>query len=248
MYKRQCKARLADFELPVGYTMTFAGQNKEQQKSMDFLARAFLIAILLIFLLLVTEFNSVTLPFVIMMSVLLSFFGVFFGLTVTQRPYGIIMTSIGIISLAGVVVNNAIVLIDYIQKLRERGLSKYDAIVEGGKVRLRPVILTAITTILGLIPLTLGINIDIIGLLQGDVSQFIQFGVESAQWWSGMGIVVIFGLLFATLLTLIVVPVMYHLLSDIMTDIGFKFSRSRKGKKRADERSDPGISGAPQKA
>ncbi|MCB0291060.1 MAG: efflux RND transporter permease subunit, partial [Calditrichaeota bacterium] len=171
-----CKQRLTNYRLPAGYTMTFAGQNEEQQKSMDFLSNAFMIAIFLIFFLLVTQFNSVTLPFVIMMSVLLSFFGVFFGLWITMRPFGIIMTGIGIISLAGVVVNNAIVLIDYIQKLRERGLSKLEAIIEGGKTRLRPVLLTAITTILGLIPLTVGINIDFIGLFTGDVSKFIQFG------------------------------------------------------------------------
>lgn len=214
-----CKQRLTNYRLPAGYTMTFAGQNEEQQKSMDFLSNAFMIAIFLIFFLLVTQFNSVTLPFVIMMSVLLSFFGVFFGLWITMRPFGIIMTGIGIISLAGVVVNNAIVLIDYIQKLRERGLSKLEAIIEGGKTRLRPVLLTAITTILGLIPLTVGINIDFIGLFTGDVSKFIQFGTESSEWWSGMGIAVIFGLFFSTALTLIIVPIMYHLLSDFGAEL-----------------------------
>ena len=211
----ESKNRLGDYRLPEGYSATFAGQNEEQQKSMAFLMRAFLIALLLIFFLLVTEFNSVTLPFVIMMSVVLSLFGVFFGLVVTMRPFGIIMTGIGVISLAGVVVNNAIVLIDYVQKLRERGLSKREAIVEGGKTRLRPVILTAITTILGLLPLTIGLNIDFIGLLKGDVSKFIQLGAESSQWWSGMGVAVIFGLFFSTVLTLIVVPVMYDMLSDL---------------------------------
>ena len=157
------KDKLKDYQLPPQYSMTFAGQDVEQQKASDFLERAFLIAILLIFFVLVTEFNSVTLPFVIMISVLLSFFGVFFGLLVTFKPFGIIMTGIGIISLAGVVVNNAIVLIDYIEKLRSWGMEKMDAIIQGGKTRLRPVLLTAITTILGLIPLTAGINIDFIG-------------------------------------------------------------------------------------
>ncbi len=212
-----CKARLEGFLVPAGYTISFAGQNEEQQKSMDFLANAFLISIFLIFFILVSEFNSVTLPFVILMSVLLSFFGVFFGLWITMRPFGIIMTGIGIISLAGVVVNNAIVLIDYIQKLRERGYSKLEAIVQGGKTRLRPVILTAITTILGLIPLTIGINIDFIGLLSGSttLNRFIQYGTDSSQFWSSMGVAVIYGLLFATVLTLIVVPIMYYILSDL---------------------------------
>jgi multidrug efflux pump len=216
------KEILEDYQTPNEYTISFAGQDVEQQKAADFLMNAFLLAVLLIFFILVTQFNSVTLPFVIMISVLLSFFGVFFGLLVTFKPFGIIMTGIGIISLAGVVVNNAIVLLDYIEKLRARGLSKIDAIIQGGKTRLRPVILTAITTILGLIPLTAGINIDFIGLFKGDVSKFIQFGAESSQWWSNMGVAVIFGLLFSTALTLVVVPVLYYILSDIVVDLAEK--------------------------
>jgi CzcA family heavy metal efflux pump len=209
------KNRLEDYQLPPGYSLTFGGQDVEQQKASEFLSRAFIIAILLIFFVLVTEFNSVTLPFVIMFSVFMSLFGVFFGLLVTFKPFGIIMTGVGVISLAGVVVNNAIVLIDYIEKLRSWGSEKMDAIIQGGKTRLRPVLLTAITTILGLIPLTAGINIDFIGLFKGDFSKFIQFGVESSQWWSGMGIAVIFGLLFATALTLVIVPVLYSLMADL---------------------------------
>ncbi len=219
---------LADYIPPAGYIFSFSGQDIEQQKASEFLTRAFFIAILLIFFVLVTQFNSITLPFVIMMTVMLSFFGVFFGLLVTFKPFGIIMTGIGIISLAGIVVNNAIVLIDYIQKLRARGMKKLDAIIQGGKVRLRPVLLTAITTILGLIPLTVGINIDFIGLFKGDVSKFIQLGAESSQWWSGMGIAVIFGLFFATALTLVFVPVMYYMLSDVVTDWAAKLKRKRK--------------------
>lgn len=221
------KERLNDLSLPEEYSLIYAGQNTEQQAASDFLGRAFMIALLLIFFVLVTEFNSITLPFVIMISVLLSFFGVFFGLLITFKPFGIIMTGIGIISLAGVVVNNAIVLIDYIQQLRQRGMEKTDAIIQGGKVRLRPVILTAVTTILGLIPLTAGINIDFIGLLKGDFSKFIQFGVESSQWWSNMGVAVIFGLLFSTALTLVVVPVLYYMLSDVVDTILAKIGWSK---------------------
>ena len=220
---RDVKNRLANFPMPEGYTLTFAGQNVEQQKASSFLERAFFIAILLIFLVLVTEFNSITLPVVIMISVLLSFFGVLFGLLVTFKPFGIIMTGIGVISLAGVVVNNAIVLIDYIQKLRDRGLNKMEAIIQGGKTRLRPVLLTAITTILGLIPLTVGINIDFIGPFKGDFSKLIEFGAENSQWWGNMGVAVIFGLFFATALTLIIVPVLYYILSDLITVLLEKF-------------------------
>lgn len=219
------KDRLTDYEEPNGYTLSYGGQDVEQQKASEFLSRAFLIAVMLIFFVLVTQFNSITLPFVIMMSVLLSFFGVFFGLLATFKPFGIIMTGIGIISLAGVVVNNAIVLIDYIQQLRARGMEKAEAIITGGKVRLRPVLLTAITTILGLIPLTTGINVDFIGALKGDFSKFIQIGAESSQWWSGMGIAVIFGLFFATALTLIFVPVMYYIFSDLLADLSARFAK-----------------------
>lgn len=235
-----CKERLEDFSLPLGYSISFAGQDQEQQKAADFLMRAFMVAILLIFFVLVMQFNSITLPFVIMFTVILSLFGAFFGLLVSFKPFGIIMTGIGVISLAGVVVNNAIVLIDYIQKLRSRGLPKRDAIIEAGKTRMRPVLLTAITTILGLVPLTVGINIDFIGLFSGDFSKFIQFGAESSQWWSGMGVVVIFGLLFATALTLIAVPLMYDMTSDLLPNLAKKFSRRKAG---TDE---PGLAGEPQ--
>ena len=211
----EVKDRLENYQLSAEYTMTFAGQDTEQQAASEFLSRAFMIALLLIFFVLVTQFNSVSLPFVIMVSVFLSFFGVFFGLLVTFRPFGIIMTGIGIISLAGIVVNNAIVLIDFIQQMRKRGIAKMEAIIQGGKTRLRPVILTAITTILGLLPLTTGFNIDFIGLFKGDFTKFIQFGAESSQWWSNMGIAVISGLFFSTVFTLVVVPVLYDMLSDL---------------------------------
>ncbi|KAA3617295.1 MAG: efflux RND transporter permease subunit [Calditrichaeota bacterium] len=212
---REVKEKLADFEMPVGYTFSFAGQDEQEQESMDFLANAFMIALFLIFFVLVSQFNSLILPVVIMASVFLSFFGIFFGLLVTGYPFGIIMTGIGIISLAGVVVNNAIVLIDYIQKLRARGMAKTAAIIQAGKTRLRPVLLTAITTILGLLPLTIGLNIDFIGMLKFDFHNVIEWGAESSQWWANMGVAVIFGLLFATALTLVIVPVMYHLLTGM---------------------------------
>jgi multidrug efflux pump subunit AcrB len=186
---------------------------------------------------LVIQFNSITLPFVVMLSVLLSLFGVFFGLLVTFMPFGIIMTGLGVISLAGVVVNNAIVLIEYIQQLRERGFSKLQAVIVGAKTRLRPVLLSSITGLLSLIPLTLGINLDFLGLLRLRFDRFIQTGVESAQWWTGMGVVVIFGLLFATILTLGVVPVCYYMLADVFSEV--RFSVSQKGKsKESDEGED----------
>ena len=131
------------------------------------------------------------------------------------------MTGMGVISLAGVVVNNAIVLIDYIQKLQARGFEKEHAVIQAGLVRFRPVMLTAITTILGLIPLTTGVGFDF-------KSFSWQIGSESSEWWGPMGIAVIFGLAFATLLTLVVVPVMYKLLTDLTERFGIKPAFQRK--------------------
>jgi multidrug efflux pump len=143
----------------------------------------------------------------VMTSVLMSMMGVLVGLVVTRLPFGIIMTGIGVISLAGVVVNNAIVLLDYAQQLRARGLPRQEVVMLTGMRRFRPVMLTAVTTILGLIPLSTGFEFD-----------FHTFtfatGGESSQWWRGMGVAVIFGLAMATFLTLIVVPVLYDMLVD----------------------------------
>ena len=228
----ESKQRLEDYGMPAGYTISFTGQNEEQRSSQEFLMRALLIAVVLIFFVLVAKFNSITLPVVIMVTVVLSFIGVFIGLLITFKPFSIIMTGIGVISLAGVVVNNAIVLIDYIQKLRARNVDKMQAIIQAGKTRMRPVLLTAITTILGLLPLTIGVTIDFIGLFTGDIGHFIQFGAESSQFWSGMGVVVIFGLAFATFLTLLVVPILYYILSDFLSDISGKIGLKRKSKGR----------------
>lgn len=199
---------LSDFPLPTGYTIRFSGETEDQDEAAAFLKSAFGTALLLILLVLISQFNSVMLPIAILTSVILSLIGVFVGLMVTQLPFGIIMTGVGVISLAGVVVNNAIVLIDYIQKLRQRGYPKLEAIVEAGQTRFRPVVLTAITTILGLIPLTTGFSFDF------KTFRLIT-GSESSEWWGSMGVAVIFGLAVATFLTLVVVPVLYSTLTGI---------------------------------
>jgi multidrug efflux pump subunit AcrB len=198
---------LKKFPLPPGYKAKFTGEFEFQQESQDFLTKAFLVALLLIFLILVSMFNSVIQPFIIMTSVILSLGGAFFGLALFSQPFGIIMTGVGVISLAGVVVNNAIVLIDYTNKLRERGYELRDAVVAAGATRLRPVLLTAITTILGLIPMVTGVSFDFHTLSISWVS-------ESSQWWRSMAVVVIFGLTVATFLTLVVVPTLYYLLEQ----------------------------------
>jgi multidrug efflux pump len=195
---------IAKESLPPGYRLRFTGEQEEQQESEDFLEKAFLVAIFLVFLVLVTQFNSVGQPFIILTSVILSLGGAFLGLTLFNQSFGIIMTGVGVISLAGVVVNNAIVLIDYTNQLRQKGLEVRDAVITAGCTRLRPVLLTAITTILGLIPMVSGISFDF-------HSMEISWASESSQWWSSMALAVIFGLLVATLLTLFVVPALYSL-------------------------------------
>ena len=176
---------LKNFEMPPDYSLDYTGQNEEQQKAAAFLMRAFGIAFLGIFLILVIQFNSLAQPVIIMTAVLISLIGVFLGLIAFSMPFGIIMTGIVVISLAGVVVNNNIVLIDYINILRARGLSVRDAVIQGGIRRFRPVTLTAITTILGLIPLTFGFGFDLYTL------SFESGGVD-ADFWRSMVVAVIF--------------------------------------------------------
>lgn len=203
--RAQAAEILKDLPLPSGYKLTFTGEFEFQKESQDFLTKAFLIALLLIFLILVSMFNSISQPFIIMTSVVLSLGGAFLGLAVFASPFGIIMTGVGVISLAGVVVNNAIVLIDYTNRLRKRGYALKEAVVSAGATRLRPVLLTAVTTILGLIPMITGVSFD---FHKGAIS----WVSESSQWWQSMAVVVVFGLIVATFLTLIVVPTLYYLL------------------------------------
>jgi multidrug efflux pump subunit AcrB len=197
---------LAGLKLPAGYKIIFSGEQEEQQKASAFLAKAFVAALFLIVLVLVTQFNSLIQTFIVMTSVVLSLSGVFLGLLLTATPFGIIMTGIGVISLAGVVVNNAIVLIDYVNQLRVQGLALREALIQAGMVRFRPVMLTAVTTILGLLPMAVGVSFDF-------RSFSWEIGGESAQWWGAMAVAVIFGLAVATLLTLVVVPVLYSLMT-----------------------------------
>ena len=194
-------------ELPPNYSLSYTGENEDMNESFNFLTLALLVGGALITMVLIAEFNSVSAPFIIMLAVGLSLIGVLLGLILTRTPFGL-MTFIGLISLAGIVVNNSIVLVDYVMQLRDRGMSKREAIIEGGATRLRPVLLTALTTILGLIPLTFGINIDFVGLLT-DLNPNFQFGSENTQFWGPMGTAIISGLAFGTFLTLVVVPVMY---------------------------------------
>lgn len=221
----ELKQKMKDYQPGNGVTFKFTGQMEEQAKEMGFLSKALLIAIFLVFLIIVTQFNSISSPAVIMTSVVLSLIGVFLGLIIFQMDFVIIMTMIGIISLAGVVVNNAIVLIDFVilllqRKREEMKLTEDEflpmpvviqCIADSGAMRLRPVLLTAITTLLGLIPLAIGININFITLLSDYDPQFF-IGGDNVMFFGPLSWTVIFGLSFATFLTLVVVPVTYLLI------------------------------------
>jgi multidrug efflux pump len=208
---------LADFQegLPPGYTMRYTGQSQEQEEATAFLSGAFMVALMLIGFILISQFNSVVKPVIILTSVIMSTMGVLIGLTVFRMPFGIINTGVGIIALAGIVVNNAILLIDYIDVLRRRdGMNRREALVQGGKTRLRPVLLTAFTTALGMAPLAIGLNFDFFGLY-GSLRPELYWGGEQAAWWGPMAVAIIAGILFATFLTLVLVPVMYSLVDDV---------------------------------
>jgi multidrug efflux pump len=212
--------RLDTIQLPTGYEIRYAGEKEEQDKAQAFLSKAFAIALLLVTLVLVIQFNSLMVPFIIMTTVVLSLIGALAGLLICHLPFGIIMTGIGVISLAGVVVNNAIVLLAYTRQLQQKGLDLISAAEEAGITRLRPVMLTAMTTIIGLIPMAVGISFDVHTFTWATKS-------ESTQWWRNMAVVVIFGLGFATMLTLVVVPSLYVMLSRLRLRLGFKEVNSR---------------------
>tara|TARA_R110000868_G_scaffold320583_1_gene581496 strand:+ start:1504 stop:4998 length:3495 start_codon:yes stop_codon:yes gene_type:complete len=210
--------------LPENIKIDYTGQIEEQNKQMAFLIGAFFTGLLLIFFILIFQFNSVSKPAIIMLAIFLSFIGVFGGIVITGSAFVIIMTMVGIISLAGIVVNNGVVLLDYAQLLVDRKKNElevdaddyleiedlFESIVKAGKARLRPVLLTAITTILGLIPLAIGLNINFFTFFK-DLNPNIYMGGDNVVFWGPLAWTVIYGLLVATFLTLIVVPVLFFL-------------------------------------
>ncbi len=207
------------YDTPEGFLLQLGGSNEEQENAQAFLGRAFLIAVALIMMVLVTQFDSLSIPVIIMATVLLSLVGVLWGLILTGTAFGVIMTGIGVISLAGVVVNNAIVLLDYVEQLRARGLDVERALIRAGLTRFRPVMLTAITTVLGLVPMALGISIDFRELR-------LLVGGGSTQFWGPMAVAVIFGLMFATVLTLVMVPTLYSINEDLRRALSARLRRT----------------------
>jgi multidrug efflux pump subunit AcrB len=224
------KEGMSRFEMPAGFTYEFTGQQQQQAEDMGFLTTAFLVATFLIFIILVSQFNSFSKPFIIILSVLFSTIGVFLGYSITGSTISVIISGVGIISLAGVVVNNAIVLIDYTQLLIRRKMEEAgyihenqlsfdevkETIIQAGATRLRPVLLTAITTVLGLIPLAIGFNINFFSFVSRLDPEFF-VGGDNTAIWGPMAWTVIYGLVFATFLTLVVVPVMFWLVYYLKT-------------------------------
>jgi len=199
---------------PPGVAVEMGGQNEEMRLSFASLRFALALAIFLVYFVMAATFESLIHPFIVMFTIPLALVGVVIGLVVTSTPISVIVL-IGTVMLVGIVVNNAIILIDYIDILRSRdGMDRREALVQGGKTRFRPVVLTALTTALGLTTLAVGMNFDFFGLYRSLEPDFYMGG-EQAAWWGPMAVAIIAGILIATFLTLILVPVMYSLTDDV---------------------------------
>ncbi|MGL1833705.1 efflux RND transporter permease subunit [Rhodocyclaceae bacterium SMB388] len=212
-------------ELPAGVSIKVSGEDADQREAAAFLATAFLVALLLMTLILVTQFNSLYQTALVLSAIVFSTAGVLLGLLITGQPFGIVMVGMGVIALAGIVVNNNIVLIDTYNAMRRDGMSAFDAALETGCVRLRPVLLTAITTILGLMPMVLGVNVNLLEPSLG-------VGAPSTQWWTQLSSAIAGGLAFATVLTLLLTPCMLVLGARVGE---MRWLRPRAGTSPADE-------------
>jgi multidrug efflux pump len=206
---RQLKATLSDLGIDPRVSFSFRGSTEDQQEDMDFLARAMMMALAIMAIILVTQFNSIYQAGLILTAVLFSTGGVLLGHLVMGKPFGVIMSSVGVITLAGIVVNNNIVFIDTYNVLRSRGEQSFDAILRTCAIRLRPVLLTTVTTIVGLLPMVLGVNIN---LIDRDVS----IGAPSSQWWTQLASSVAGGLAFATILTLVLTPSLLMIQANVI--------------------------------
>jgi multidrug efflux pump subunit AcrB len=202
------KAAIAAYPQTEGVNVGFAGQDAEMKESFSFLGTSLLISIFIILLILITQFNSVGKMIIIMTEVVFSIIGVLLGMTIMDMDFSVIMSMVGIVALSGIVVRNGILLVEYTDILREQGTPTREAIVEAGRIRMTPVLLTATAAILGLIPLAVGLNIDFYSLFAtGDPK--IYLGGDSVAFWGPLSWTIIFGLSFATFITLIILPVMY---------------------------------------
>jgi multidrug efflux pump subunit AcrB len=204
----QVEQSLTKFDFPKGVNVKMGGEQEEQKETGAFLGGALLSSLGLILLILVTQFNSISKPLIILSEILFSIIGVLLGLSIFGMSISIVMTGIGIVALAGIVVRNGILLVEFTDILMEQGMPVREAIIEAGRTRMTPVILTASATILGLIPLAVGLNIDFASLFT-ELNPHIFFGGDSVAFWGPLSWTMIFGLAFATFLTLFLVPAMY---------------------------------------
>jgi multidrug efflux pump subunit AcrB len=212
-----------NMDIPEGYTVRTAGEQEDQEETMNFLIGAFSAALALMFFIMVAQFNSVTKPLIIFTTIVFSLIGILLGFSFTGMTISIVMTGVGFIALAGIVVKNGIILMEFIHEMREKGEDLKHAIIDGGTTRLTPVLLTAAAAILGLIPLAIGMNIDFAGFFtRFDPNFFI--GGESSVFWGPLAWTIIFGLLVTTFLTLIIVPCMYYNVERLKGRFGKKGS------------------------
>ena len=206
----ELRTLFSGMEMPEGYSVKLGGAQEDQAETADFLGFAMLSALALVFLILVTQFNSVSKPIIIFITIFLSLIGVLLGFSISGQSMSIVMTGVGIIALAGIVVKNGIILIEFMNELKDRGLKTREAIIEAASTRLTPVLLTAATTVLGLIPLAIGLNINFVTLFTELDPQFF-LGGDSVAFWGPLAWTIIYGLTFSSFLTLVVVPTMYLL-------------------------------------
>lgn len=207
---QQILTELSTIDLPSGYAIRQGGEQEQQKETQAFLGTAFMAALALIYLILAAQFNSIVKPFIIFFTILLSLIGVLLGFMAFGKTFSVIMSGVGIIALAGIVVKNGILIIEFIDELRHRGLSLKEAVIEGGATRLVPVLLTAASAVLGLVPLAIGLTFDF-GKLFADLQWSVHVGGDSAVFWNILAWTIIFGLIFSTVLTLVIVPCMYYI-------------------------------------
>ena len=205
---------LPKFKKPAGTEISITGEQEDQAENMVFLSKAMLVSLFLVLFILITQFNSLSKPFIIISEVVFSVIGVLLGFSIFRMDFSVIMTGMGIVALAGIVVRNGILLVEFTDKLRTEKVRTREAIIQAGKIRVTPIVLTATATILGLIPLAIGFNINF-GTLLTDLNPQIHFGGETRDFFGPLAWSIIFGLSFATVLTLVFIPVMYSILHTI---------------------------------
>jgi multidrug efflux pump len=202
---------LASFPKPAGTEVSLTGEQEDQAENMVFLSKAMFLSLFLVLFILITQFNSLSKPIIIISEVVFSIIGVLLGFTIFHMDYSVIMTGMGVVALAGIVVRNGILLVEFTDKLKEQGVRTREAIIQAGKIRITPIVLTATATILGLVPLAVGFNINF-GTLLTDLNPHMHLGSDTRQFFGALAWTIIFGLSFATVLTLVFIPVMYKLI------------------------------------